>query len=430
MQVRFLSDAFCITLIDINGMFEKGAILMLKDKAGKALDWILKHSAIVFPLIICVAVAVTVAFVLSAGNAGRAEGAENTGNSTESSLATSESPQIEDVPLAENTDEAVSTLILTFYNAAALGDMETLVSLCDSMPDELYFQYQELAKYIEYYPVIEIYTKPGLEEGSSLVFVYFREVFVNHEEEEFPGWQGFYLCTNEEGKLYIKWSDFTKEQDDYVMAVSSQDDVIAFNNRITVEYNDLLREKPEWAEYMDQMKGQLETAVGVQIAKKNAEQEQQTTPPEDPDTNPEQGGNEEPPENVAPAIQYVIATTTVNVRSSDSENAERLGKVSQGTKLQLKETRVNGWSMVVFEGKDAFIKSQYLEAAESASGLEAIGTVTATANVNVRVSPSESGERLGVLADGETVDLYAKENGWCKIKYRDQVGYVKADYVK
>lgn len=403
---------------------------MLKDKAGKALDWILKHSTFIFPLIICAAVAVTVAFVLNTGGVGRAEGTENPGTSTEPSSAAPEATEIATVPLAENTDEAISTLILSFYNAAALGDMETLVSLCDSMPDQQYFQYQELAKYIEYYPVVEIYTRPGLEEGSTLVFVYFRQVFVNHEEE-FPGWQGFYVCTGQDGNLYIKWSDFSKEQDDFVRAVSSQDDVIAFNNRINVEYSDLLREKPEWAEYMDEMRVQLETAVGVQIAKRNAEQEQQvSTDVPEPDTEPEQGGSEEPPANAEPAIQYVTATTTVNVRNSDSENAERVGKVSEGTRLQLKEARVNGWSMVVFEGKDAFIKSQYLEAAESAAGLEAIGTVTATANVNVRASASETGERLGILAGGETVDLYAKENGWCKIKYRDQVAYVKADYVE
>ncbi|MCM1324994.1 MAG: SH3 domain-containing protein [Lachnoclostridium sp.] len=402
---------------------------MLKDKAGKALDWILKHSAIVFPLVICVAVAVTVAFVLNAGNVGRAQEAENAGTSEASSSTTPVTQQIENVPLVENTDEAVQSLILTFYNAAALGDMDTLLSLCDYMSDEMYFRYQELAKYIEYYPVVELYTKPGFEEGSTIVFVYLKQVFVNHEEE-LPGWQEFYLCTNEEGNLYIKWSNFSKEQDDYVREINSQDDVIAFNNRINAEYSDLLLEKPEWAEYMDAMGEQLETTVGVQIAKKNAEQEQQASEQQTPETEPEQGGGEAPPENVEPTVQYVITTATVNVRRSDSENADRLGKASQGTRLQLKEARVNGWSMIVFEGEDAFIKSEYLEAEESAAGLSAIGTVTATANVNVRASAGENGQRLGVLAEGETVDLYAKENGWCKIKYQDQVGYVKADYVE
>lgn len=406
---------------------------MLKDKAGKLLDWILKHSMIIFPVIVCVAVAVTVTIALSAKDAGTPEGKNESGGTTSSVVGTNEGTDVENVPLVENTSDEIRTLILTFYNAAALGDMETLVSLCDEIPDEQYFQYQELAKYIEYYPTLEIYTKPGYEEGSTLVFVYFKQVFVNHEEE-FPGWQGFYVSTNEEGNLYIKNSNFSDEQDAYVSALGSQDDVIAFNNRVTVEYNNLLLEKPEWAEYMDEMRAQLETAVGVQIAKKN-EQEQQAGTGEEPSgegsgDNPEQGGTEEPSVSTEPVIQYVKATTTVNVRDSDSENAERVGKVSGGTKLQLKEARVNGWSMVVFEGKDAFIKSEYLEAVESAEGLAAVGTVTAVTNINVREAPSETAERLGILAGGESVDLYANENGWCKIKYRGQIAYVKADYVE
>ena len=68
--------------------------------------------------------------------------------------------------------------------------------------------------------------------------------------------------------------------------------------------------------------------------------------------------------------------------------------------------------------------------AENAADAEVIGTVTATTNINVRASGSQSADRLGVLAGGETVELIAKENGWCKIIYNGQIGYVKADYVE
>ena len=127
--------------------------------------------------------------------------------------------------------------------------------------------------------------------------------------------------------------------------------------------------------------------------------------------------------------QYATATTTVNVRSSDSERADKLGKVTNGTRVQVQEVRVNGWTKIVFEGKDGYIKSEYLQLEESAAGFETIGTVTATTNINVRSAASETAERLGVLAGGSTLDLIANENGWCKVKYNGQVGYVKSDYV-
>lgn len=411
---------------------------MLKNGLNDALDWIWKHSLVVFPLIVGAAAAVTVALALNAKNAG--ELLKESKSTVSGSASTGAEPSLseQEVPLVENTDENIRSLILSFYNAAALGDMATLSSLCDQMTDEEYFRYQELAKYIEFYPTVEIYSKPGLEEKSTLAFVYFKQTFVDHEEE-LPGWQAFYICADGDGKLYIKRGGFTQEQDDYIRRVSLQDDVKAFNNRVNVEYNEVIFQQPQWVEYMDDMKAKLETAVGVQIAKKNAEAE--LTKPNPAGTEPGgqtqegektrgQAPGAETPANTEPVVQYVVTNATVNVRSSDSTNADRLGTAEEGRKLELKEAQVNGWSRIVFEGQDAFIKSEYLDKVESEAGLTAVGTVTATTNVNVRAAADAGAERLGVLAGGEKAELYAKENGWCKIKYNGQIGYVKEDYVQ
>ena len=147
-------------------------------------------------------------------------------------------------------------------------------------------------------------------------------------------------------------------------------------------------------------------------------------------TDATEGGEQPQPAAAEDVPQYATATTTVNVRSSDSEKADKLGKVSGGSKLQVLEQRVNGWTKVLFEGKEGYIKSEFLQMAESADGAEVIGTVTATTNINVRAAASETADRLGVLAGGDSVELVARENGWCKIKYNGQIGYVKEDYVQ
>ena len=127
---------------------------------------------------------------------------------------------------------------------------------------------------------------------------------------------------------------------------------------------------------------------------------------------------------------YATANTTVNVRSSDSETADKLGKITGGTKVEVKEQRVNGWSKIDYEGKDGFIKSEFLDVAESAANVETIGTVTADTNVNVRATASETGTKLGIVVGGETLDLVAREGDWCKVVYNGQIGYVKAEFVK
>lgn len=415
---------------------------MWKDKVKLVGDYIIKHSKIAFPVIIIAAVAVTVTVALNAGGNGEAKNLTPESvpmESTEDILAAAS----QDVPLVENTDQAISTLIATFYNAWAGGDVDTIRSLCDVVADKDILHYQETAKYIEYYPSLEIYTKDGPEEGSDIAYVSYRVVFSGHEEE-FPGYRAYYICTDEQGNRYIKMGENSEEVNEYITMVSAQDDVVEFNNRITVEFNELMMEKPELFEYLSEMDSQVSTAVGEQLAQQNA-----TNTPEDgtagntentdntENTEGDAAGQEQSPdENTeqpaeqVPAVQYVVTTTTVNVRSSDSENADRLGKVPGGTQLQLQEQRVNGWSKIVYEGGDGYIKSEYLQIVESADGAETLGTVTATTNINVRASASETADRLGVLAGGDTAELLAREDGWCKIKYNGQVGYVKADYVQ
>jgi len=394
-------------------------------------EFILKHSKILFPVIVIIAVAATVALALGAKSADKLE-FQNTETSPVEVAATEETVTADTsdiIPMVLNEDPAITTLITSFYNAVALGDTETLTSVCDEITSKDLYRYQEQAKYIEQYPTLEIYTKPGPESGTTIAFIYYKVVFADHEEQ-FPGYAAHYVCTNEQGQLYICRSEISNEENEYITVVMSQDDVVEFHNRVTVEYNELMAAKPELLEYLSEMDAQVSAAVGVALAQENATENPEQTIPEAQEPvveTTEQPPVEAPAENV---VQYATATTTVNVRSSDSENADKLGKVTGGSKLQILERKVNGWTKVLYEGKEGYIKSEFLEVAESAEGAAVIGSVTATTNINVRSSASEDGNKLGVLIGGGTADLLANENGWCKIKYEGQVGYVKADYVE
>lgn len=407
---------------------------MLKNKLASVGNFIVKHSKIAFPIIVIAAVAMTVTVALNAGNDRTTAEVESTEMSMEISTEVAIEAADKDVPLVPNEDGAISTLILTYYNALALGDEETLTAICDEISEKDMLHYLETAKYIEYYPTVEIYTKPGLEAGSTIAYVYYKVSFEN-QQEAFPGYKAHYICTNENGELYLKRGENTEEVNEYIIAVSEQDDVVEFNNRITVEYNELMEAHPELLEYLSELTSQVSTTVGVALAQQIAQEEQviqdtETVPEGNGETTTESGEQTTEQAPAEETTQYATATTTVNVRSSDSEQADKLGKVTGGAKLQVLEVRVNGWTKVLYEGKEGYIKSEYLQMVESAAGAEVIGTVKATTNINVRSAASETADRLGVLAGGDTAELIANENGWCKIKYQGQIGYVKADYVE
>ncbi|MBR1892809.1 MAG: SH3 domain-containing protein, partial [Lachnospiraceae bacterium] len=55
--------------------------------------------------------------------------------------------------------------------------------------------------------------------------------------------------------------------------------------------------------------------------------------------------------------------------------------------------------------------------------------VTTTDTVNVRSTPSESGEKVGTAMKGDSFIRISEENGWSKIEYRDTEAYVKSDFL-
>ena len=399
---------------------------MWKEKLHFLGNYIIKHSKVVLPAVVVVAVAVTVSVSLSMNNRHREE-QQNAESAAAVSSEIATEPTTEDVPLVANEEGAVYTLVATYYNAMATGDETTLRSVCDEISDKDMYRYLELAQYIDYYPTLEIYTKTGPEEGSVIAYVYYKIAFVGHEEEV-PGYQALYICTNDQGEMYIKRGENSEEVNDYIKTLSTQDDVVEFNNKITVEYNELMVDHPEVLQYISELDSQVSIAVGEKLANQVAGDQNTDTSAEGgdqaadgQDTSAE--GTEQPAEEQGP--QYVTTTTTVNVRSSDSEQADKLGKVAGGTKLQVLEQRANGWTKVDYEGKEGYIKTEFLQLAESAAGAETIGTVTATTNINVRASASETADRLGVLSGGDSAELVGTEGDWSKIKYNGQIAYVK-----
>ena len=404
---------------------------MRKDKWSTIRDFIVRNCKIVFPVILVVVVAFTVVVALNANKAkAEEESSPEESSSGQESQQAQVDPTKEQVPLTVNEDQEVYALVSNYYSARGAGDMESMRAAYDEISENDLLYYSELAKYIDHYGELEVYSKQGPVDGSVIAYVYFKMGIITYEEV--PGYETLYLNRDENGALYIKnESNFTEEENSFITAVNGQVDVVDFNNRVNTEYNEVVGANSELLEYLGLLNDQVQTAVGVQIAARNAEQTVPESVEGEGNEQPE-GGEEAPTVTEPPAEsgpQYATATTTVNVRSSDSEQADKLGKVSGGTRVEVLEIRVNGWTKIMYEGKDGYIKSEYLQMEESAGGVEAVGTVTATSAVNVRSAANETANRLGVLPMGESLDLLGNEGDWCKVRYNGQVGYVKAEFV-
>ncbi len=436
---------------------------MIKDKSGMIADWILSHTKIVMPLILIICVAVTVLIALNANEQNRlveeTKIQEAIASEAEVSQISLNDISVPDIPLEENKYPEINDLMTDYYTALAEGDIEKAATINTGLDELDQIRAMEMSKYIDYYESIDVYTKPGLSEDSFVTYVCGRVRFKD-VDAVIPGFQAFYVMKDEEGDYVIRKSkeDLGDEIYEYVKTVTLQDDVVELNNKITVEYNEMIASNTELEEFIVYMTGKIEENVGVVLAQNEqpditADTIKETTAGAEGESAAGTSGIEDIQLNVRVDLQ-ARTTDVVNIRSSDSEIADRIGRAELGQEFTVLEQRGNGWSLVEFEGGEAFIKSEYLEIideepvsddetdspeadtddnalAESASDVETRGTVTVKESIRIRSKPNTDGDILATVYAGEELDLVEEmSNGWTKITYNGQVGYVKTEYVE
>ena len=309
--------------------------------------------------------------------------------------------------------------------------------------------FTEWSKHVQSCSSINIYTKPGPREDSFLAYV-IVEIQIAGYDEPVPGMNTFFICKNDAGNYYINLEDeIDKEEADYIKAVSLQEDVKDLSNKTSVDFNQMTAPGTDAADAFQKVdesitKGVQEALIAKQEAEQPAEAAGEVQEAEQTDTAQPEA-----------AVTEVKTTAVVNMRSSDSEKADKLGKAQIGDTFRVLEQRANGWTKLTDGTQEFFIKSEYLEAiAQAPADAETApaqteetveeqepqttntlpgsnGYVTAKTTVNVRKSASESGERLGVIYQGDKLELVMNQaDGWTKVKYKGQTAYVKSEFME
>ena len=413
----------------------------LLEKLEEFKGFLSRNLRIVLPAVLLVCVLITVVVAITAGRkeeAGTEVAAVEVEQIPEESIATTITTP--EVVLEENAIPEVNSFFEKYYDAMASGDLDALSTMNNYIDDTERIRIQENSKYIDQYENLDVYTKTGPVEGAYLAYVY-SEIKFRDYETLVPGMQAYYLCTDDQGNLYVNDGEEDATVTSYIREVSLQDDVVDLNNKVAVAYNDMLAEDEELSAFLVDLTSTIGAAVGEALAKEEGSEAVEEEPVE---------------EEAAPPLTKVTkvkTTDVVNVRSSDSETADKLGKAQTGQEFELVEQRGNGWSKIIFEGKEAYIKSDYLEASaeeiivadnaseegdgngdsnsETAENVNVSGKVTVKENVRVRDAASEDGNKLGTVYVGDKLDFVEKmSNGWTKIKYNGKIAYVKSDYVE
>ena len=442
----------------------------MREKMHSFIEWckdiggLMKENRNVVIAIVVFLALIVVAFVVSTSLGEKAPSAEAVAVAETTAAATTEEATtmtVPDEPLQQDAFAEVNELVMKYYQAMADGDIDTLTTIATGLDEKEQIKIVKKSEYVENYPTVTCYTKQGPIADSYIVYAYYEVKLVDFETLT-PGMNALYVCKNEEGAYYINGETQSDEIIEYCELVSAQDDVVDLINTVQVKYNEIKSTDAELSEFLDNLPDILTAAVGEELAKMEAEAneaaaaEAATTAEEAAALEAEAGtevaeateGSEEEQQVTETVVKTVRTTEVVNVRSSDSVTADKVGKAQLGEEYKLLEEKVNGWSKIEFEGKEAYIKTEYLEPAdveetvvsneeedadaqEAAANSPTEGKATVTDTVNVRKSASTSAEKLGVCYPGEELEVIMKQaDGWTKVKYNGATGYVKSEYLE
>ncbi|WP_394272543.1 SH3 domain-containing protein [Butyricicoccus sp.] len=123
-----------------------------------------------------------------------------------------------------------------------------------------------------------------------------------------------------------------------------------------------------------------------------------------------------------------ITASSLHVRSGPGKEYKSIGTLKKGkTATVVAET--TDWYKIEYKDGYGYISKKY--AREVTSEKPSAGkTVTITTDLYVRSGPGKEYKAIGTLKKGKTVEVFEKKNGWYRIKYNGNTGYISAKYTK
>lgn len=138
----------------------------------------------------------------------------------------------------------------------------------------------------------------------------------------------------------------------------------------------------------------------------------------------------------------VTAKDKVNLRSGAGTNFDVVTLLENGTVVKRTGIGKNGWSRLEYNGQTVYAITSYLttelnskpepkpDIVDGNTFTPQNDSVTAKQEVNLRLSPTTSGEIAGVLKNGLVLQRTATSNkGWSRLIYEDQTVYAITSYL-
>lgn len=393
-------------------------------------------------VVVVLVIALAVNAVSGTKDASKAQKQEKVTTEADESTETSENAvdevQEEDDSLKVDAYEEINDLITRYFTGLASGDMELVAGTVDVLTEEEKLTIEKKKDYIESYDQITCYTKKGLEEDSYVVFAAY-EMKIYNIDTPAPGIMALYVCTADDGSMYIFNGDASDELTDYVLQLAADEEVAAVISDVDTRYQQLVAENEDLGKFADTMLQSQEEVADIE---------------------PDAPSSEEGVTELETPVETLV-TETVRIRSERSTESEILDTIAAGTGVKVYANYEDGWSKIEYNGTAGYCKTEFLQdtAGVSTPSEEAQPTETETQDpeqeeseesvsentevtavnkkmqfkdtVTVRADRSADSERLttGYAMEFPTV-IESYSDGWSKIEYNGVTGYCKTEFLQ
>mgnify|MGYP000111964483 CR=1 FL=1 len=204
-------------------------------------------------------------------------------------------------PLQEDAYPEINKLFETYFTAKKELNVDQLNSIVVQEEPYTLEEIEKEGEYIENYQNIKCYTKPGLQDNTYLVYVYFEIKFMNIDTPA-PGMVQQLVCMNSDGTLYINAGKVDADVKSYMDEVYNSQDVRALITSVEEKLQQAMSADENLLKLVDKLREGADTG---------------TTPPE---TEPEQT---QPPE-----------TQPEQMQPSETEPAETQPEQTQPSETQ------------------------------------------------------------------------------------------------
>ena len=332
--------------------------------------------------------------------------------------------------LEKDSNGAVNQLVSSYFEAVQNCDVEALSKLVDSTENISEEQLRAEREFVEGYRNMSCYTLNGLIDGTYIVYVSYDMKFLNVETAA-PCLIRLYVCTNDEGGMYIYNQDLGTDNEvaAYMDEVNEREDVKALMQEVDNRLTEAMAADEALNALVTKLYGNSDGGTG-ESGESTAPEE--TTAPEGT-TAPEET-TAAPADNSAftDVDETVYARENVKIRKTPDANGEEAGTLAGGQSIHRTGYNDN-WSRVEYNGETCYIAAGYLTMTAPSSSndgfTEVSETVYAKESVRIRKSPEANAEVVGTLLEGESLKRTGYNDSWSRVIYEGETCYIGAGYL-